>query len=413
MSDTAPVAKGPHVLRGMNRAALLDALRRSEGAVSLTELVALTSLSRPATTRSVDDLVDLGLVERSASRSGGAVGRPAQRVRFRRELGCVAGVQVSAHEVHAVLADLGGTLLTEVRVATTAVADEVLEAVLGALRTVVAEDASATGLWAIGIGTTGIVDTGTGRIRTASNIPGWSALPVTERVAEAFGCPVLIDNDVRLAALAERTVGVARGVDTFAFVHWDEQVGTGLVIDGTPFRGATMASGELGLVDVFRDPDRATPEGSLPREGVPGPFERRVSTLAVRALAADLATRDPLVADALAGTDPADVLGALVGAADAGSTEAAAAVERLVGWFCAGVAALVLVVDPGTVVLGGRTSRVGPPLADAVRAELGRTTMEPPRVLLSGLGESAVATGAVRLALTAVDVRLGHAVATP
>ncbi|QIM22313.1 ROK family transcriptional regulator [Phycicoccus sp. HDW14] len=413
MSDTAPVAKGPHVLRGMNRAALLDALRRSEGPVSLAELVALTSLSRPATTRSVDDLVDLGLVERTASRSEGAVGRPAQRVRFRHELGCVAGVQVSAHEVHAVLADLGGTVVSEVRTATTAVADEVLGAVLDALRTVVAADTSATGLWAIGIGTTGVVDVGTGRIRTASNIPGWSALPVTDRVAEAFGCPVLIDNDVRLAALAERTVGVARGIDTFAFVHWDEQIGTGLVIDGTPYRGATMASGELGLVDVFRDPDGAASDGSSLREGSPGPFERRVSTLAVQALAADLAEHDPLVASALVGTEPADVLGALVRAADAGSAEAAAAVERLVGWFCAGVAALVLVVDPGTVVLGGRTSRVGRPLADAVRTELGRRTLDPPRVLLSGLGDSAVATGAVRLALTVVEARLGDAVAAP
>lgn len=411
MSDTVPVAKGPHVLRGMNRAALLDALRRSEGAVSLAELVALTSLSRPATTRSVDDLVDLGLVERSASRADGAVGRPAQRVRFRRELGCVAGVQVSAHEVHAVLADLAGTLLTEVRVATTAVAAEVLDAVLDALRTVVAADTSTSGLWAIGIGTTGVVDVTTGRIRTASNIPGWSSLAVTERVAEAFGCPVLIDNDVRLAALAERTVGVASGIDTFAFVHWDEQIGTGLVIDGRPYRGATMASGELGFVDVFRDPDRPTVDAVLAREGSPGPFEERVSTVAILGLARSLARMDPLVAAELDGAVAADALGVLVRAADAGSAAAAEAVDRVVRWFCAGVAALVLVVDPGTLVLGGRAGRVGAPLAEAVHAELARTTLDPPRVLLSVLGDSAVATGAVRLALTAVDERLDGVVA--
>lgn len=81
-------------------------------------------------------------------------------------------------------------------------------------------------------------------------------------------------------------------------------------------------------------------------------------------------------------------------------------------WFCAGVSALVLVLDPGTVVLGGRATRVGEPLVGAVAAELARSTLDPPRVLLSQLGGSAVATGAVRLALTAVERRLESTVAT-
>ncbi|PKW26950.1 ROK family transcriptional regulator [Phycicoccus duodecadis] len=420
MSDTARVANGPHVLRGMNRAALLAALRRAEGAASVSELAALTSLSRPAVTRSVDDLVELGLVERRRSRAEGAPGRPAQRVRFRSELGCVVGVQVGAHEVHAQLADLAGEPRAEVRLATAATAADVLETVLTAVRTLRRSDASATGVWAVGIGSPGVVDVSTGRIRTAPNIPGWSAVPVTERVAAEVGCPVLIDNDVNLAALAERAVGVARGVDTFAFVHWDEQVGAGIVIDGVPYRGATMAAGELGFVDVFRDPAATHDDGPLAPEGSPGAFERRVSTMAVAQVARALAVHDPLVAAELAvapggaasGDGSVDALGALLRAGAAGSADAAEAAERVVHWFCAGVSALVLVLDPGTVVLGGRATRVGEPLVGAVAAELARSTLDPPRVLLSQLGGSAVATGAVRLALTAVERRLESTVAT-
>jgi hypothetical protein len=55
---------------------------------------------------------------------------------------------------------------------------------------------------------------------------------------------------------------------------------------------------------------------------------------------------------------------------------------------------------------------VGEPLVTAVATELARSTLDPPRVLLSSLGGAAVTAGAVRLALTAVEHRLENAVAT-
>ena len=59
-----------------------------------------------------------------------------------------------------------------------------------------------------------------------------------------------LENDVNLAALGERRLGVAQGVDDFMFLSVGTGLGAGLVLRGELQRGHHGAAGELDYVAV-------------------------------------------------------------------------------------------------------------------------------------------------------------------
>src|SRR5437588_54070 len=66
----------------------------------------------------------------------------------------------------------------------------------------------------------------------------------------ALGMPVGVDNDVNLAAVAERRRGVAGGADSFALLWFGEGVGLAIDLGGTLLRGASGGAGEIGYVPL-------------------------------------------------------------------------------------------------------------------------------------------------------------------
>ncbi|WP_181442611.1 ROK family protein [Streptomyces tateyamensis] len=401
-------ATGPAVLRRINAVAVLDALRvGGPQAARVADLAAATGLSRPAVTRALAALTESGLVvstdaDQSAGAAGtaGKLGRPAQHVRFRAEFGHVVGVDVGPHKVLAVLADLAGRTLATCQLAVPAQVDgpRLFETVRTALTAVAGRAATAPErLLAVSVGTPGVVPPGSDTVRVAPSIPGWAGLPVVPRLRDWLNCPVTIDNDVDLAVLGEQWRGGSAAARSLVFVQWGERIGTGLVLDGRPHRGATGAAGELGFVDLLAEPD-TVPDRPL-TERLPdglGPFEHLAGAAAIRRLAR--AAGAPLGPDG--DTAP------LFAAAAAGDAVALAVVDQVAARFARGLAVLLLLLDPDKVVIGGGLSRAGRTLLDPVRAHLRRHTLADTEITASALGDGAVAVGAVRRALDLVEPQL-------
>lgn len=393
------VATGPHVLRRMNVAAVLAELRhRAPRAARVSEVAAATGLSRPAVTRALSRLQDRGLVEPTVGGSGEGpqVGRPAQALRFRSELGHVAGIDIGPHKVLVIVADLAGQVLAsrreDVRPAITGTDLYALveSALLGAVQDI---GGSVRQLWAVSVGTPGVVDSERGEVVLAPSIPGWAGVPTVARLRERLKCPVHIENDVNLAVLAERWRGAATEAESLVYVQWGQRIGTSIVLDGKSHRGASAAAGELGFVDLASHPDDA--EDVRADDGM-GPFERLVGAAAIH----ELATR------AGAPTGPSGDLAPLFAAAADGEVRATAVVEKVAARFARGLAAIQLLLDPGLIVVGGGLSQAGDPLFDPVRRQLNRQTLSRVEVRVSALGEQAVALGGVHHGLDHVEERL-------
>ncbi|QXE38017.1 ROK family transcriptional regulator [Streptomyces sp. GMY02] len=366
----------PSLLRRINSAVVLHALRGA-GTLTLTDLTRITDLSRPTVEGVVEGLIDAGLVCESAPEEGETrrQGRPARRFRFRAEAGHLLGIEIGPHRIAALLSGLDGRIIGagSREVSEKADADERLERV----RLVVADVLRRTGvarssLRAVGVGSPGIVEAD-GTVRLGTALPQWTGLPLGERLRRSFRCPVLVENDANAAAVAEQWKGAATDSDDIVFVLAGLSPGAGALIGGRLHRGFGGAAGEIGALHLLG-------RGVTP--------EKLLST-----------TDEPL--------HPLDEAAVAKVFADAkkGDARAQAAVERFIQRLVHDVAALVLALDPEVVVIGGWAAGLDGVL-DPLRGELSRYCLRPPRVTLSLLGEAAVATGALRLALDQVEEQL-------
>ncbi|WP_338694090.1 ROK family transcriptional regulator [Streptomyces sp. Q6] len=366
----------PSLLRRINSAVVLHALRSTDFA-TLTEITRVTGLSRPTVEGVVEGLIEAGLVVETMVEEPGArrQGRPARKFRFRAEAGHLLGLEIGPHRVAAVLSALDGRILGSASkdVEEAAPAEERIERLRGTVADLLRRAGVArSSLRAVGVGSPGIVEAD-GTVRLGTALPGWTGLPLGERLRRSFKCPVIVENDANTAAVAEHWKGAAVDSDDMVFVLAGLSPGAGALIGGRLHRGYGGAAGEIGALHL------------LGREVRP---ETLLST-----------TDEPL--------HPLDeqAVAKVFALARDGDERAGAAMERFIQRLVHDVAALVLALDPELVVVGGWAAGLDGVL-DPLRRELERYCLRPPRVALSLLGEAAVATGALRLALDHVEEQL-------
>src|SRR5207302_1961684 len=87
----------------------------------------------------------------------------------------------------------------------------------------------------VSISAPGPLDSRRGMLGNPPNLPGWHNLPLADRLSQLLSCPVYLENDANLPALAEFHRGAGRGTRTMAYVTCSTGVGAGLVIDGKLF----------------------------------------------------------------------------------------------------------------------------------------------------------------------------------
>jgi predicted NBD/HSP70 family sugar kinase len=178
-----------------------------------------------------------------------------------------------------------------------------------------------------------------------------------------------VENDSKLAALAESWRGVARYAKDVVFLLAGLRTGTGLIIDGKLHRGFGNAAGEIG---------------ALPAVGW-------------------LRAQEELRAWPSTGQDEFEDV---FHAARDGDRAAVRAVRRYLRDVAIGASALVLTLDPELVVIGGGFSRSADVIVEPLRRELDRWCLRTPEIRVSAFGDEGVAFGAVRLALEHVEAAL-------
>ena len=374
----------PSLLRGINDRAALDLLLE-HGPLSRTQLGELTGLSKPTAAQLLTRLAQAGLVMTSGNTRGGP-GPRAQLYAVNPDAAYVAALDVTPTRILAAVADITGRTIGDYELKTprkagTDAVHHVLHALDGA--------AASAGikrdhLHRLAIGTPGAFDPGNRQLRYARHLPGWHDSHLLDRLTEAVGTPLEVANDVNLAAIAEMSSGLARGVQDFVLLWADEGMGAAVVIDGRVHGGATGGAGEVGFL-----PLPGTPLVRDVRRGNAGGFQelaggRSVLTLA-RSLGLRASTPQAAVSIALTTPGPGDELLAVLA-------------ER----FALGIAAVVSVVDPSLVVLaGGVLTAGGTRLRDQIAEEVGSLALTKPRLELAGVTEEPVLAGALQTALVA------------
>jgi len=381
----------PSLLRELNDRAALDLLLPGTP-LTRTQISEQTRVSKVTVAQMLTRLEERGLVTVVGQQEGGR-GPNAALYSVVPSSAYVAGLYVEMDLVTAGVADVTGRIVAEVSVNPNDAANPV-ELVRGAVdRACRTAGVEMSRLNALVIGSPGVVNPQTGDPQLAINLPDWHE-GVLDSLRGALHRPVIIENDVNLAALAERSVGAAREGD-FVLVWMGVGLGMAAFLGGKLHRGAAGAAGEIGYLPV-----PGAPLQEDVRHPASGGLQSLVGANVVRMLAGVFGFGALTAEEAVRAA-----VKAASGSASNGSGATVARAEEFLGEVARrvalGVASISVVLDPGLVVLGGNVGLAGgAALADRVAAEVCRIFPASPRVVPTGVTGAPVLRGAM---LAAVD----------
>jgi predicted NBD/HSP70 family sugar kinase len=374
----------PELLRTLNDRSAFEQLLAA-GPLTRGRLGELTGLSKVTASQLVVRLQERGLIEVVGTRSGGR-GPSAELYAVRPGCSYAVGIDMVLDRVKASVAGVTGPAIAQVTRPVTEgddpvpVVHEVVQEVLRSANVGLSE------LNHVVIGTTGVVDPATGDVTFSFDLPHWHR-GLHDALHEDLGCEITIENDVNLAAVAERAEGAAREVDDMVLFWVGRGIGLAVVLGGRLQRGASGAAGEIGYLPVAGAPLLDDVSSRDSRGQLGGSLQQLVGATAVT----ELAVQHGIVADGA----PAAVRAAL-----AAGSPAYPFLDELARRLAIGIAAVCAVVDPALVVLAGEVgSACDERMCDRVHEAVGHLVPVSPKVVPTAVRHDPVLRGAL---LTAV-----------
>jgi predicted NBD/HSP70 family sugar kinase len=327
---------GQDEVRRRNLGALLRYVH-IHGATSRAELTHRLGLNRSTIGALTADLSTAGLITEETPRETGRAGRPSLIVRPQSSQVYAYALTIEVDRLRAARVGLGGTVLDHRdggRPRGMQIIDtfETLTGFVQDMHRAVPTESRYVGG---GVAVAGMVRSEDGMVRIGRR-PGWVDEPVGEILGAelGYGRGMAVGNVADVAALAEHTRGAAAGVDNVIYLHGDVGIGAGIIAGGRRVTGHGGYGGEAGHMVV-------NPHGHACGCGSRGCWETEIGEYALLHLAGrDGATGRDAVLDVL-------------DAAAAGDEPARHAVRTVADWVGFGVANLINIFNPETVVFGG------------------------------------------------------------
>ncbi len=229
-----------------------------------------------------------------------------------------------------------GDVLTSKEISTPASADKTafLHALADLVRELKTEETAG-----IGIATLGAVDEKKRCITgMCDNLPILKDLPIADHLENEFGLPVSVMNDVKATALGEAGFGAGKGLNTFFCVALGTGIGGAFIYEGKIINGVHGTAGEVGYLWSGR--------GKC--------YEELASAKCFSEESKRLGEND----------------GKVLGPALDGDPAYADLLERWSTDVAHGIADIIYVLDPGTIIIGGAVSAIGAPLTERISAQL-------------------------------------------
>ncbi|MET7970492.1 ROK family protein [Micromonospora sp. NPDC005305] len=367
---------GRRLIAAADGAAVVDALVAAGRTVGVEDLAASLGLTVPRARAAVRAAQARRLVEVTGD---GVTRRP-------RPAGAVLAVDVGGTKIRAALADRHGEVVAELVVpaAQRGLVDQIAQVQTDLV------DRAGPGVGPVLAGCVGIpacYDPVADRAWNAGNLPELYELRPAKALRAALGLPVVLAQDVRLAAAGERWRGRAKGRDDFVVLCLGTGVALGIVINAEVYGGGQGGAGEISYLPLGNDPFAAEHRDR-------GPYEDAVSG---PALARRYAGETPPAGPGQGAREARLVFEA----AATGDAAAARVLDREAELLAMGIAAVTATIDPQLVVLAGGLGS-NPALLDPVRRHIGRLLHRPPAIEPSPLAHRGPLHGAIAVALASV-----------
>ena len=249
-----------------------------------------------------------------------------------------AGIDLGGTKILTVVTDSEKNVLAKTKIPTEATrgVDTVLDNIFKSLDISCKECGIAPeSLSGIGIGVPGPANYEKGLVYDCPNLAGWKNIEVRKIISERLNVPVFVENDARVAGLAETRLGAAKGFRHVFYITISTGIGSAIIIDGKIYHGADGAAGEFGQMKLL--------DGSILEQKFAGPAVERLFGL------------------------PTTQLAGLIEKNDGGAKAALGYLTHGIGIFLANVATLL---NPQIIVVGGGVSQLGDLILDPIREKV-------------------------------------------
>ena len=246
----------------------------------------------------------------------------------------------------------------------------------------------------VGVGVPSSFDTEAGIIWMMANLPGeWAGKPVVTDLRQRLACPVSLINDARAFTLAEATIGAGQGAKSCVGITLGTGIGGGIAINGELYLGLIGAAGEFGhhTIDLY-----GLPDGS----GNPGGWEGMASgpaiaAMGIRAVTQGVTTQIGVLVDFDLNRITPEVIAR---AADLGD-EVAQKILQTAGFYLGtGIANVITMLAPETVVIGGGLAQLGDwimtPIRETLTLRVHTVPLDRIAIVPAALGDEAGVIGA-------------------
>jgi len=371
------------LLRELGEQAVLETIFR-KGPITRPEIATTTELSKPTVSAAVSRLEHGGLI-RAAGRRAGQRGRQPVAYTVSKQAGFVVGSDIGGSNLRVAAADLFGEPICDLKQPTTKGGSRALGMQLLEMANEVIDRASEVHgrPLALAISTPGIIDQTTGRVTSlAYNVAPEGGFDPLEVIRDRLDMPVLVENNVNVAAVGEKWFGLARGVSSMVFISVGAGIGMGVVIDDELVRGAHGAAGEIGYLPLVGDPFN-------PRHRLHGGLEDEIGAAGIVVAFNERRT---------AGDPELSAVHDVFELAAGGNATAQTVVDLVAARLGTAIATVCAILDPELVVLGGGIGS-SPLLLSPVRGSAASLVPITARIETSRLGDRAALQGAVAVAL--------------
>lgn len=372
------------IIRGINRASVLDIIR-SEETISRLRIASRLGLSLSTVQRIVENLISEDLVILRGDEKMG-VGRPSELISLNGEAYNLLGIDLGYPTMVGLLSSLGGKINHEYSLPSIlGDGSENYSRVCQIIENVLNE-ASKNGkpVKGIGLGIPGVIRDREGIVES-STVLGWKEEPLVDKLAERFHIPIMIDRGINLITLGEYKFGLGRGCQNMACITLGTNIQAGLIIGGELYRGSHYQAGRLGysLPGVeWLGKQYQGPQGALDEVASGYSIVRKARQVLKEPHTPHL--------DELSSTNVYE-------AAQKGELWAVPIIAETIRHLSVAVANLTTLIDPEIIVISGKVSPVAGFIVEPLLNNIQGVVPKLPRIEVSTLGTHSTVLGAVMM----------------
>lgn len=232
--------------RVYNRKIIVEAVRR-HGPISRAEVAQMTRLTTATISNLTAELIQDGLIL-EAGRRKGLRGQPAIELILNPEGRFAIGFELGRTHLAGVLMNFVGDILDEFNEEWDSPSPDIaLPLMAERVQSLLKQHSTASKrLLGIGVAMPGPFLTNDKRIVSPVKFPAWHEFPVVDKLTDALGFPVIVENDAIAASIGELFHGAGQQYQNFYYVHFGDGLGGAMIIEAHPFQGHSPNTGELG-----------------------------------------------------------------------------------------------------------------------------------------------------------------------